>query len=445
MKQLCIGLIVVGLIILIDGTLHGQEVLRLRPQDVRIERTEGGLLLRVRKDAGISSLLLTESTRDPQLETPVYGLQNPEYHPTNGDERRILDGEFIDSEPRRYFLVDSTPFADPDFGEAFHIYIPEVVRYGYPWSRNGELIVNDGLFLNIRAFAQPYADYSGGYRDNPFVLRISSATEPTGPPVGQTAPQALSQTTSQTLPQTTSRTLPQTNPRTLSQTSPQANPGSIDGSSQPNRNGAATQFPAALQSPSLEVPSATFRPEAVVAFRDIASENEGQSLFSSGEQDVLTRIEEILRSVEGTRVDLVLAIDTTRSMRNDLPFLQRRLRPLLEEYRVKLESLRVGLVYYRDYRDEYLTRTVGFNSNLEYIQSELDAVTVDGGYDIPEAVYEALNVAVNEFPWRAPERIVILIGDAPPHKRPRGDIDRDTVYSAARARNIELNTIILPQ
>ena len=405
------------LVILVGGTLYGQEGLRLDARDVRVDREDNGLLLRVRKLDGIASVLLTESTRDPQRTTPAYGLRNSVYHPTNGDEPRKLDGKFLASERSLYFLIDSTPLADPHFGEAFHIYIPEVVSFGYPWSRNGALRLEDGLFLNIRTFALPYADYSGSYRDNPFTLRIPLlAQAPDSPALDDEANQSFASADSLS----NSLSLPQSD-RVLGRS--------------------ASTF----STTSLEPSIADFRPDALAAFRDIASETDGLSLLSSGEQDVLTSIDQILRSVDETALDLVLAIDTTRSMRNDLPFLQRQLRPLLERYDSYFDPLRVGLVYYRDYREEYLTRTVDFSTNLEYIQSELDAIAVDGGADVPEAVYEALNIAITHFPWRASKRVVILIGDAPPHTRPRGDIDRNTVYREARARGIELHTIILPQ
>jgi hypothetical protein len=41
--------------------------------------------------------------------------------------------------------------------------------------------------------------------------------------------------------------------------------------------------------------------------------------------------------------------------------------------------------------------------------------------------------------------MIILIGDAPPHPRPRGAVTREQVFEQARERSISVNTIILPQ
>jgi hypothetical protein len=60
-------------------------------------------------------------------------------------------------------------------------------------------------------------------------------------------------------------------------------------------------------------------------------------------------------------------------------------------------------------------------------------------------VHEALHAAALSFPWAAEERIVILIGDAPPHPRPRGSITKEMVDKAAIEKDLRLNVIILPQ
>jgi hypothetical protein len=74
----------------------------------------------------------------------------------------------------------------------------------------------------------------------------------------------------------------------------------------------------------------------------------------------------------------------------------------------------------------------------------VDAIRVGGGRDIPEAVYEALFEALKYYPWAADKRIVVLIGDAPPHPIPRGSVDRSMVEKDAAAKGVELDTIILP-
>jgi Mg-chelatase subunit ChlD len=103
------------------------------------------------------------------------------------------------------------------------------------------------------------------------------------------------------------------------------------------------------------------------------------------------------------------------------------------------------MVLYKDYFDEYLTRILPFTSDMRVFQRNIDGIRVGGGRDIPEAVHEAIYDAATRFPWKAGLRRIILIGDAPPHPRPRGKITNEAAYSAATERNITVDTIILPQ
>jgi hypothetical protein len=347
------------------------DALLVGPDDVRIDQTiEGGYYLYVRRHEGMNSILITESTEAPDHEEATYAFRNPEFHPENGNELRVLDGEFLEADGN-YPLIDSTPVDHPELGEAFRVFIPYIVVYGYPWSRNGETQVLDGTYLSVRAFGKPYADYSGGYRDNPFILRV-------------------------------------------------------------------TQAPTVTERPE-------YMPEAVDRLREIAEENDGLSVESDTDEDVIATIERIVAGAEGRSLDLVLALDTTQSMEDNVPSLQANLVPMLRTYTEGADRLRVGLVYYRDYMEEYLTRRVDFHDDLDFVQRAIDGIRVAGGRDIPEAVNEALYAAVSRFNWEADERVVVLVGDAPPHPHPRGAITAELVQSTAAERGVRIHTIILPQ
>jgi len=159
--------------------------------DIRIEaRVEGGYHLFIRKKPGIASVLLTESTRDPTLRADNYAYRAAERNLVNGNELRILDGVLFPPDNGVYSLIDSSPEPHPELGQAFHIYLPYILYYGYETGRHGEVYLVDGTYLNIRAFELPYADYRGRFRDNPYVLRI--VQEPLeGPPEGNFMPDTV--------------------------------------------------------------------------------------------------------------------------------------------------------------------------------------------------------------------------------------------------------------
>ena len=154
-----------------------QELMKLTVDDIKVvpemkkdsvEIIEGYHLY-IRKLPDVNSVLLTETTKDPAGKVDNYAYRTLIYNPINGDEIRYLDGKPLVSEGSKYSLVDSTVETTEFFGDAFHIYIPTEIYYGYEWTRNGVVHIGKGTFINIRTFEKPYADYTGDYLDNPFV------------------------------------------------------------------------------------------------------------------------------------------------------------------------------------------------------------------------------------------------------------------------------------
>ncbi|HKK48872.1 MAG TPA: vWA domain-containing protein [Alkalispirochaeta sp.] len=354
-----------------QDTVPTAEELAIGPNDIRIEQSiDGGYELWVRKRPEIESILLTESTEAPDRRPTTFAYRARRSHPLNAGERRILDGEFLPDDGR-HFLIDSTPEPDEEFGEAFRIFIPYIVEFGYPDTRNGEVMVLDGTYLSIRAFQEPYADYRGAFRDNPFIVRVEQAPME-GPPEGN------------------------------------------------------------------------FMPDTIEAFEDISRENDGEAVYSEGPEDTIGRIADLLPD-EGTAIDLVLALDTTQSMHDDMPVLQESLVEMLQDELSEFDEFRVGFMLYRDYLEDYLVRKYDFVDTYDLVQDRLNRIRVAGGRDIPEAVYEALWASVQGFEWDAPERMIIVIGDAPPHPRPRGSVTREQVFDRAKELEVSIDTIILPQ
>jgi Mg-chelatase subunit ChlD len=132
-------------------------------------------------------------------------------------------------------------------------------------------------------------------------------------------------------------------------------------------------------------------------------------------------------------------------MKDDIDAVRKALIPMLEGIIRQFSSFRIGMVLYKDYHDEYLTRTIPFTSDFSVFQRNLNNIRVGGGRDIPEAVYEALHEGAVKFPWAAESRLIVLIGDAPPHPRQRGKVSKDMVSQAVEEKGLKVNAIILPQ
>jgi hypothetical protein len=340
--------------------------------DLRIEqRVDGGFHLFIRKKPDISSVLLVESTRDPQMRENNYAYRAGLRNDVNGNEIRILNGVRL-SNDRSWSIMDSTPERHPELGEAFHLYIPYLIYYGYEDTRHGEVYVVDGTYFNLRAFNLPYGDYRGPFHDNPYILRVT-------------------------------------------------------------------------QSPLEGRPEDNYMNDTVDAFKEIAKSGGGALVYSTGPDDLVEKIREILDKEKGRGVDMVLCMDTTSSMKDDIDKVRRALIPMLNKAIAEFTAFRIGVVLYKDYYEDYLNQVIPFTNNFASFQRTLDDIRVGGGRDIPEAVYEALYEGAIRFPWQAESRIMILVGDAPPHPRQRGKISKEMVDAEVATRNIMVNAIILPQ
>ena len=146
--------------------------LKITPDNTYLEYDEalGGFILNVKASPGIGSILITESSADPDGELDVFAYRAEYAKSINKNEKRILNGSFLKNNGEEQYLIDSTPEPDSLLGEAFRILIPYRLAFGYPWSRNGVISVGRGTWLNIRSFEKPYADYHGAWRDNAFTV-----------------------------------------------------------------------------------------------------------------------------------------------------------------------------------------------------------------------------------------------------------------------------------
>ncbi|AWG42710.1 VWA domain-containing protein [Candidatus Borreliella tachyglossi] len=162
--------------------------------------------------------------------------------------------------------------------------------------------------------------------------------------------------------------------------------------------------------------------------------------------DALDKIKDILEKSEDSNadLDLVFVVDVTESMKNNIEILKEHLFEIVEPQLKQFKSYRVGLVFYKDYLEDFLTRSFDFNTK-EYLNNILKYINVGGGGDYPEAVFEGINAAVTQFDWKAENRFIVVLGDAPPHEYPRGPIVYEEVMNLAKEKDITIYGIILQQ
>lgn len=390
-------LISASLLLMAQVFSQNSSPLLIKPSDIRLEPEESnnfsdlqGFHLYIRKLPKVESIMLVETTKDPEGKSDSYAYRAMEYNKVNGDEIRFLNGKKLESEYSKYSLVDSTPEKDDQFGEAFHIYIPHQMEYGYPWARSGKVTINRGTFINIRSFEKKYGDYTGAYYDNAYMFDL-------GPKV------------------------------VVKQEKPAPEPQNV--------------------------------PVLTDDYNPVATEKFGEFsdflTFSKGPETI---IDDIMESIENInpkkKVDIVFAIDATGSMKDDIEKLRAEWIPKLVNSLKKFNEIRLGLLLYRDYPDNFRYKSLpvrffDFTDDIKTFERHLNNFTIKGneGGDIPEAVYEALYGSLEFYAW-APDaqKKIILIGDAEPHPTPRGTkkYTKELVMKLAVEKDIHIDAIITP-
>ena len=132
-------------------------------------------------------------------------------------------------------------------------------------------------------------------------------------------------------------------------------------------------------------------------------------------------VEQELASLTIDDLDLVFVMDATGSMRNEIADVQANLLGIVRILHRLAPTLNVGFVAFKDTDAEYLSRDFPLKpmqgANLGRIQQFVGSLSASGGEDYPEPVGQAFDKAL-AMNWReGVEARIILIGDAPAHKR----------------------------
>lgn len=132
-------------------------------------------------------------------------------------------------------------------------------------------------------------------------------------------------------------------------------------------------------------------------------------------------------------LDLMLVMDTTGSMGDELEYLKTELTDVVDRVLRTHEGLgiRTSVNFYRDEDDEYVVRSYDFTGNPSESYQQMAEQYADGGGDYAEALDQALSDAVKDHAWEAPVRLLFLVLDAPPHNIGDNYVLKNAVTHAA--------------
>lgn len=162
---------------------------------------------------------------------------------------------------------------------------------------------------------------------------------------------------------------------------------------------------------------------------------DSQSRTSAYPEEVALTVDTESKNYTNTQVMFIL--DTTGSMGDELTYLQADFGKIME--RVTAPGVSYSWNFYRDEGDEYVTRTNGFETDVNVLKKLLYNESARGGGDTPEAVAEILTETMNSTEWKADsKKIAFLIFDAPPHD------EKAAVVAAAVAKAAEQGIRVVP-
>lgn len=149
---------------------------------------------------------------------------------------------------------------------------------------------------------------------------------------------------------------------------------------------------------------------------------------------------------QNNQVDIAFVVDATGSMGDEIEFLKTEVNDVIFQAKQgnSQMNMRFASVFYRDQGDEYLTRQQDFTEVLSEAQAFISRQTAAGGGDYPEAVEEAMDVAVDSLSWspRAGARILFLVLDAPPHNNPQIQKRLQSIASKASSKGIRIVPVV---
>jgi hypothetical protein len=144
-------------------------------------------------------------------------------------------------------------------------------------------------------------------------------------------------------------------------------------------------------------------------------------------------------------VDLVFLLDATGSMGDEID----KIKASVGDIAQRIEQLpgssapRFGLVAFRDRGDEFVTRSWDFTQDIGQFSANLSGIEAGGGGDTPESVNAGLHDAIHLPGWADNStgrhlRMIVLVGDAPPHIDYQNDYRYPDLLQEATANGIKI-------
>lgn len=185
----------------------------------------------------------------------------------------------------------------------------------------------------------------------------------------------------------------------------------------------------------------TLDSSSIDLFTQMAKASRGKAYFSVDKSTLDQAINQIIAEDVVAETDLVLLIDKTASMTDDIAKVKEGLGQIINTLSKKSKvRLAIGLYGDINYMGQDWFDFKVFENNYDEAIDFLNNIKLIGNYDDPESVYEAFFEVANSSFWRSnKKRMIVLIGDAPPQEAPLSQYTVYDVINKAKADKVFMN------
>jgi hypothetical protein len=144
-------------------------------------------------------------------------------------------------------------------------------------------------------------------------------------------------------------------------------------------------------------------------------------------------------------IDIVIAIDCTGSMGSTIANVKANAQQIAQRIRERAPTTWFGAIKFRDYGDAFITQVVSQpGESIADFEAAINTMAAAGGGDWAEAYVEVVYQAAQEVVWRQGSmRLLIILGDAPPHDPVYGTGTSGSGHTWAQAAQTASNAEVI--
>lgn len=184
-----------------------------------------------------------------------------------------------------------------------------------------------------------------------------------------------------------------------------------------------------------------FKEIAITYFSGLADKLKTKCFFTAPDENVMEDIMEILTTRLNDGTDIVLLIDKTGSMDDDIEQVKSGLSEI-ENYLSKFDNVKLAIASYGDlnFHGNLWYNTSDLSYDMTQISNFIDTYSTMSNPDTPESVNDAIVKTVKETSWTpGNERLMLVIGDAPSQEAPYSNYTLDDVVQICDSMEVTFN------